>query len=665
MPTHSRTAIAATRTRRSPRSRGGRRPVASGQRAAQRRTPESLPPGTHAGCCDSDLPWRLCDCRPSEPVRSPPQLHTAHPADLAVSGGATTLPGPPTEITCSRLIARDFGPLAWLERGIFHGSPFHRMRSPLLRRMALAFSLVLRVILLQATGAFAHEGHDHADKPAAGAAALASPRVVARLGELPVRRHRRGRGARRLPRPRRRQRARDVGHHRGHAQRPGLQGRAAGQRHLRGDGADPQAGGADRGAGHDRRRRPVGPPGRRAGHRCLDAERGARRTHRLWRMPKALGQDGRLILAGLGAGLLVVGAIGVYAWRRRAASTALLAALLVVGLAALAARRPRRPRPRRRHPRQRRQQSAARGRTGRSSCPSPRSACSTCAPRTVQIETATRAVRLAGRVAANPNFSGVVQSTIPGRYEAPAGGVPPLGSRVKAGDLWAGSHPRSPPSTPPTWRRRWATSTSACRSRAPSSRARSSCCAATSWRARWWTRRAWRSTGSSSAAPTCSPPACGAEELRAPVDGIIAATRVVAGQVVAQTDRLFEIVDPARLLVEALVFDQLDPDAVGRGHRDRRRRHDGQAQVLGRSRALQQQYSLMQFEVVEARAPLNVGMPVTVIASSGAPVSGSCCRARRWRRHPTVRPSCSPRGSRRCSCPEPCARSPSTARPCS
>ena len=52
------------------------------------------------------------------------------------------------------------------------------------------------------------------------------------------------------------------------------------------------------------------------------------------------------------------------------------------------------------------------------------------------------------------------------------------------------------------------------------------------------------------------------EELRAPVDGVIAATRVVAGQVVAQTDQLFQIIDPASLLVEALVFDQINPDAV-------------------------------------------------------------------------------------------------------
>ena len=71
------------------------------------------------------------------------------------------------------------------------------------------------------------------------------------------------------------------------------------------------------------------------------------------------------------------------------------------------------------------------------------------------------------------------------------------------------------------------------------------------------------------------------------------------------------------------MFDQIDPDAVDEataavaGDTD-----DQAAQFIGRSRALQQQYALMQFEIVEAPAPLNVGLPVTVIARSGAPVSG-------------------------------------------
>jgi cobalt-zinc-cadmium efflux system membrane fusion protein len=45
------------------------------------------------------------------------------------------------------------------------------------------------------------------------------------------------------------------------------------------------------------------------------------------------------------------------------------------------------------------------------------------------------------------------------------------------------------------------------------------------------------------------------EALVAPVSGVIAAANVVAGQVVDAREILFEIVDPARLMVEASAFD--------------------------------------------------------------------------------------------------------------
>jgi multidrug resistance efflux pump len=41
------------------------------------------------------------------------------------------------------------------------------------------------------------------------------------------------------------------------------------------------------------------------------------------------------------------------------------------------------------------------------------------------------------------------------------------------------------------------------------------------------------------------------ENLRAPVDGVIAATKVVSGQVVAQSNQLFHIIGPTSLLIEA------------------------------------------------------------------------------------------------------------------
>ncbi|WP_024303455.1 efflux RND transporter periplasmic adaptor subunit [Pseudogulbenkiania sp. MAI-1] len=49
--------------------------------------------------------------------------------------------------------------------------------------------------------------------------------------------------------------------------------------------------------------------------------------------------------------------------------------------------------------------------------------------------------------------------------------------------------------------------------------------------------------------------ATGREALRAPVSGVIAQASVVSGQVVEARDVLFEIVDPARLMIEAQAYD--------------------------------------------------------------------------------------------------------------
>jgi hypothetical protein len=99
-------------------------------------------------------------------------------------------------------------------------------------------------------------------------------------------------------------------------------------------------------------------------------------------------------------------------------------------------------------------------------------------------------------------------------------------------------------------------------------------------------------------------------------------TRVVAGQVVAQTDQLFEIVDPTSLLVEALVFDQIDPDAVQEATASLGGNAVVKLEFMGRSRTLQQQYSILQFRIVETPAPLNVGTPVTVTAATTERVTG-------------------------------------------
>jgi hypothetical protein len=43
---------------------------------------------------------------------------------------------------------------------------------------------------------------------------------------------------------------------------------------------------------------------------------------------------------------------------------------------------------------------------------------------------------------------------------------------------------------------------------------------------------------------------------------------------------------------------------------------------MGRSRALQQQYSILQFLITDVGVPLNVGTAATVTAANGEPVTG-------------------------------------------
>lgn len=242
--------------------------------------------------------------------------------------------------------------------------------------------------------------------------------------------------------------------------------------------------------------------------------------------------------------------------------------------------------------------------------------------RTAKAETRTRTVRFNGRIVPNPNRSGVVQSTIPGRYEPPEGGVPPLGTRVKAGDLLG----RVAPSFTSIDSSDMAQTLGTLDQEIALNRrklARQEQLLSNNVVAKAAVEdiriqlegleKRRRELLAAKARP---------EDLRAPVDGVIASTRVVAGQVIAQSDQLFQIIDPASLQVEALVFDQINPDAVTEATAVEASGTAIKLKFIGRSRALQQQYSILQFEIVETKAALNVGAPVTVIAANGEPVTG-------------------------------------------
>jgi membrane fusion protein, heavy metal efflux system len=242
--------------------------------------------------------------------------------------------------------------------------------------------------------------------------------------------------------------------------------------------------------------------------------------------------------------------------------------------------------------------------------------------RAAVVETRTRTVRFNGRIVANPNRSGVIQSTIQGRYHAPEGGVPPLGARVRAGDLLGSVAPSfasidSSDMAQTLGNLDQEIALNRTKLTRQEQLLKSNVVAKVTVEDTRILLEGLEKRRRELLAAKVRP-----EELRAPVDGVIAATRVVAGQVVAQSDQLFQIIDPTSLLVEALVFDQINPDTVDEATATVGTDTTIRLKFIGRSRALQQQYSIMQFHIVEASVPLNVGAPVTVIASSGAPVSG-------------------------------------------
>lgn len=111
------------------------------------------------------------------------------------------------------------------------------------------------------------------------------------------------------------------------------------------------------------------------------------------------------------------------------------------------------------------------------------------------------------------------------------------------------------------------------------------------------------------------------EILRAPADGVIASSRVAAGQVVGAQDVLFQIVDPKSLWVEALSFDA-SAEALPQSSA---LTTDGETLKLapkGASRALQQQATVVHYAIENPPTSLRVGQPVTVLSPSGSNAQG-------------------------------------------
>ncbi|MCY7316747.1 MAG: HlyD family efflux transporter periplasmic adaptor subunit [Rubrivivax sp.] len=244
---------------------------------------------------------------------------------------------------------------------------------------------------------------------------------------------------------------------------------------------------------------------------------------------------------------------------------------------------------------------------------------------TTEEKSLPRSEALNGRVVMDPNAGGKVQPTLAGRVEAGTGGLPLLGQAVRRGQALAVVRARVNP------RGRAGPAAAGAARRAPGQGAQRNL------------ERLQQLEGSvpqreidagridleglKQRLAAVGSGVDARETLRAPVSGVIAAVNVVSGQVVDAREVLFEIIDPARLLIEASAFDanlaaQVSSATVVTGVGSALPlRFVGAGRVL-RDGALPLQFRTAPGKAGEAPPPLAVGQLVKVIVQTRTMVKG-------------------------------------------
>ena len=130
------------------------------------------------------------------------------------------------------------------------------------------------------------------------------------------------------------------------------------------------------------------------------------------------------------------------------------------------------------------------------------------------------------------------------------------------------------------------------------------------------------------------------EALTAPVSGVIARADLVVGQVVEPRDVLFEVVDPARMLVEATTADAKVAANVAKA--SLQGMPEVSLRLLGASRTLRDGVLPLTFAVSAVKAgtalPVAIGQPVTVVAQSKERIKGVVLPAQAVVRNPSNEP---------------------------
>jgi biotin carboxyl carrier protein len=247
-------------------------------------------------------------------------------------------------------------------------------------------------------------------------------------------------------------------------------------------------------------------------------------------------------------------------------------------------------------------------------------------------------VEMPGRVLADPNASGRVQAVHGGRIDSGPKGLPVVGQAVRKGDVLAYVRHHAEPFAQGAQQAQ-AAELRAQRQLAEQRVQRLEGLEGTVPRK---DIEAARSEAASLAERERSIAASlvAREALVAPVSGVIARTELAVGQVVDPRDVLLEVVDPARMLVEATTADATMAARVAGA--SLQGVPEAKLRLIGSSRALRDGVLPLTFAVIPtkpgAALPIAIGQPVTVVAQSSVRIKGMVLPAQAVVRNPSNEP---------------------------
>lgn len=240
--------------------------------------------------------------------------------------------------------------------------------------------------------------------------------------------------------------------------------------------------------------------------------------------------------------------------------------------------------------------------------------------RTQKVETGEVALtaRLPGRIVPDPNAHGDVEASLIGRIEAPRTGLPVLGEEVKQGQILGYVNPSVGVVDRTQVRREVARLTNDIRLTAESLEL---------MKQFWFVpfrdgkiiQSEMRLEGLRRERASLLPMLQTQEALRASTDGVISVSNAINGRIVHPGDKIFEIVNPNRLWVEAIAADPDVAKTAAQVDAAVAVTPEGQSLdigFVGSGLALQQQAVPLMFRIDKPIEGLRVGRPVTVAIRS-------------------------------------------------